>query len=67
MSSSRYSFQIFMKLIFTKYFEKYTNIKFQGNPPSGRRVVPCRRKDGQTDMTKLIVVLRNFAICSVPK
>jgi hypothetical protein len=38
-------------------FEKYSNIKFHKLPYSGSRVVPC----GRTDMTKLIVALRNFA------
>ena len=46
-------------------FEKYPNIKFHKNPSSGRRVVPCGRKGGQTDrqthVTKLIVAFRNFA------
>ena len=32
-------------------------IKFHANPSSGSRVVTC----GRTDMTKLIVALRNFA------
>jgi len=30
-------------------FEKYSNIKFHENSSSGSRVVPCGRKDGQTD------------------
>jgi hypothetical protein len=34
---------------------------FHENPSSRRRVVPCGRTDGQTDMTKLIVAFRNFA------
>jgi hypothetical protein len=46
-------------------FEKYSNIEFQENPPNGSRVVPSEWADGQTDrrtdMTKLIVFLRNFA------
>jgi len=42
--------------------EKYSKIKFYQNPCSGSRVIPCgerqtgRQTDGQTDMTKLIVV-----------
>jgi hypothetical protein len=41
-------------------------LKYQiENPSSGSRVVPCGRTDRQTDrktdMTKLIVALRNFA------
>jgi len=40
-----------------KIFDKSSNIKFHENPSSGSRVVPRR----QTDMTKLIVVFRNFA------
>ena len=41
-------------------FEKNPNIKFQGNPSSGSRVVPCGR-DSQTDIMKLIVAFLNFA------
>ena len=43
-------------------FEKYSNIKFNENPSSGGRSVPCGA-DGRTDrhMTKLIVAFRNFA------
>ena len=45
-----------MKLEFTRQiFERYSNIKFRGNPSSGNRVVPC----GLTDM-KLIVAFRNY-------
>jgi len=41
-----------MKLEFSQQsFEKSTNTKFQENPSSESRVVPC----GRTDMTKLIV------------
>jgi len=29
-------------------FEKYSNVKFRKNPPSGSRVVPCGRTDRQT-------------------
>jgi len=40
------------------FFENYSNTKFHENPPSWSGVVlTC----GQTDMTKLIVALRNFA------
>ena len=53
-------------LIFsTDFSKKYSNIKFHANPSSGRRTVACRRTDGRTDMTKLIVAFRNFA--KVPK
>jgi len=51
-----------MKLEFSRQiFEKYSNIKFHGNPSSGSRVVPCGRTNGQTDTTKLIIAFRNFA------
>jgi hypothetical protein len=57
-----YSCQILMKLEFSEHvFQKYTNINFHANPQSGRRVVPCRRPDGQTDFTKPIVAIRSFA------
>jgi hypothetical protein len=39
-------------------FENSSNIKFHGNPSSGKRVVP----GGQTDMMKIIVAFRNFVI-----
>jgi len=52
--------------IFSTYiFFKYSNIKFNENPSSDGRVVPCGRTDGQTDITKLIVTCRYFA--KVPK
>jgi hypothetical protein len=40
---------------FRQIFEKSSYIKFNYNPSSGSRA------DGRTDMTKLIVVFRNFA------
>jgi hypothetical protein len=43
--------------IYRQIVETYSNIKFNENPSSGSRVVPCER----TDMTKLIVVFLNFA------
>jgi len=47
-----------MKLaFFQQILEKYSNINFTENPSSGGRVVLC----GQTDMTKIIAALRNFA------
>ena len=54
-----------MKLEFTRQsFEKFSNTKFNENLSSGNQVVPCGKKDGQTDrrtdMTKLIVVFRKF-------
>jgi hypothetical protein len=41
-------------------FRKISNTKFHENPSSGSRVVPCEQMDRQTDMTKLIFVLRHF-------
>ena len=47
-----------MKFEFSRQiFEKVSNVKFNQNPSSGSRVVPC----GETDMTKLIVAFRNAA------
>jgi hypothetical protein len=63
----RYPCQILVNLELSRQiFEKSSNMKFlKKNPSSGSRVVPCGRKggriDGQTDMTNLIVALRNFA------
>jgi len=52
-----------MKLEFSRQiFEKYSNIKFHKNLPSGSGVVPWGQADGETeDMAKLIVDFRNFA------
>jgi hypothetical protein len=49
--------------------EKYSNMKFHGNPSSGSRSIPRvltngrtdRRTDGKSDMMKVIVAFRNFA------
>jgi hypothetical protein len=65
-----FSFPILMKLEFPRqFFEKYSNIKFHGNPSSGSRVVPSGQTDARTDgqadrrtgMAKLVVAVRNFA------
>ena len=45
---------------YRQIFEKVSDIKFHKNPSSGSRVVSCEETDGQTDVTKLIVVFRNF-------
>jgi hypothetical protein len=37
---------------------KISNTKFNENPSSGRRVVPCGQTAVQTDMTKLTAALR---------
>ena len=47
--------------IFSTYFRKILNIKFRENLSRVSLVIPCRQTDGQTDMTKLTVALRNFA------
>jgi len=57
-------------LIRLQDFLKFLNIKFHKNASSGRRVVPCRWKDGgwtdtQTDMMKLSVAFHNLV--NVPK
>jgi len=49
-----------MRLEFTRQlFEKYSNIKFQENPYTGRRVFPRVRTDRRTNMTQLIVIFAN--------
>jgi hypothetical protein len=56
-----------MKLEFPlQIFKKCLNTKIHENPSSGSRVVPLgrrivRKKDKETNMTKLIVAFRNFA------
>jgi hypothetical protein len=48
-----------------KILEKYSNIKFNKNLPSGSRDVSCKwRKVGRTDMMKATVAFRNFANAS---
>jgi len=68
-----YYYQISIKTEFSRQiFDKYSNIKFQEHQSSGSRVVPCgratgrknvqtdRETDGRTDMTKVVVIFRNF-------
>jgi len=57
-----------MKLeVFQQIFEKCSNMKYNENPSSGSRVVPCEWADGQmkhrqagrqTDMTKPFTIFR---------
>ena len=47
MYSMRYSCPTLMKLEFSQQiFEISSDIKFNQNPSSGNRVVPCKRRDG---------------------
>ena len=70
--STRCSPHVLMKLEFSQeIFEKYSSITFHENLSSGSRDFPCRRADGERDMTKLIVsfltfekVLINFDVTS---
>jgi len=49
MQSDRYCCQILMKVAFSQQiFEKFPNIKFHKNPPTGSRVTVCRRTDRRT-------------------
>jgi len=49
MQSTLYSGTILKKLEFSRQiFEKFSNIKFNGNSSSGNRVIPCGLADGQT-------------------
>ena len=57
----RYYRQILMKLGHRRSLEKCSNIKLQENPCNGSQGVPCGWSDGQTDVTKPLVVFRNFA------
>jgi hypothetical protein len=49
---------------YRQIFKEHSNIKFHENPSSESRVVLCRKTDGRTEMTKLIVAFRNFANAS---
>ena len=47
--SNIYSCQISMKYESSgQIFEKFLNVKFDENPFSGSRIVPCGQTDGQT-------------------
>jgi len=50
-----------LKLDFLDRFSKNTHIRFHGSSSSGSRVVLFGLTDKQTDMTKSVVALRNFA------
>ena len=47
---------------YPRFFKKNSNIIFHENLCRGDRVTPWGRIDRRTDMTKLIVTFRNFAI-----
>ena len=51
-----------VRLYENRHVRLYENrhVRLYENPYSVGRVVPCGRKDGRTDMTKLIVAFRNF-------
>ena len=60
IQSTWYSRHILLELEFSwLIFEKYTNYKFRENPSSESRFLPLGRRDGQTDLTKLIGSFRN--------
>ena len=48
---------MWLEFCWTDFRKIYSNFKFNDNPSSGSRVVPC----GRTDVTKLTVAFRNFA------
>jgi len=53
---------VFIKLEYSqKIFEICLNIKLQANRPLEGELLPCGQTDGHADMTKLLVVFRNFA------
>jgi len=57
-----YSCQILIQLEFSRQiFEKSSNIRFNKNPPSGSRVVPCGRTDitEAKSLTKATVIQSN--------
>ena len=52
MESNPYSFPVLTKLGFSRQiFEKYSNIKFHENSPSGSRDFPCGRTDRHEQLT----------------
>jgi hypothetical protein len=53
-----YSRQILIKVEFSRYFEKYSNIIFNENSCNGSQGIACK----QTDITKLILHFRDFVI-----
>ena len=60
--STLYCCPISINLGFSQsFFEKFSNVTFIESLSGGSRVVPCGQTDGWTEMTKLIVALRNFA------
>ena len=60
----RYSSRVLMKLEFFRHiFEKSSNVKFHENPSSWSRVVTCGQTGGETDLTKLIVLLAIWWRC----
>ena len=71
MWSTGYCCQILMTLNCSWDFFSINTEQFHENPSNGRRVAPCGRMDGPSDL-KLTVALRNFAKasktpCSLPK
>ena len=48
-------------LNFLDRYSRYSNIKFHENKSSKNQAVPCRRADGQKDVTKLVTAFCNFA------
>jgi len=51
-----------VKLEFSGHiFKKYSNIKFYENLSNDSQVVPCRWRDGKTDITKLTVTFPHSA------
>ena len=61
MKSTHFSFHFNETWILPTDFRNQLYIKFDENPSNRITVVPSGETDGQTDMTELIVALRNFA------
>ena len=63
MPSTCYSCQILMKLAYSRQILKNNRIRnlMKIHPVGAELFHAERRTDGRTDMTKLIVVFRNFA------
>jgi len=61
MQSTRYFYSILMKSEFSRqFFEKYSIIKYHGNPSTASWVVPYGRQTDVHDELSLFAILRTY-------